>query len=380
MVSIDTVIPKAHIFRFENFWVQQPGFYDCVKEVWSRTTKSQHSSGILTEKLKALRKALKIWGKSLSKLRLLIAKCNTVILFFDTLEEERQLFVQEANFRKAVKFHLECLMRAQFLYWKKRCTMRWIKLGEENSKFFHAMATERFRRNSMASITLADGTVISDHEQMAAVAWNCYKQRMGTTNAIDMQYDLDVLIPAVEGLESLADPFTTDDIDSVIKSMPLDRAPGPHGFNGMFMRKCWDIVKHDFYNLAQDFHSGNVQLENINTSFITLVPKKSSPEQMSDYRPISLTNCCLKFITKLLADRLQSKIENCIHRNQYGFIKGRTIQDRLAWSFEYIHQCHSSKKPIVILKLDFEKAFDSVEFQAIYLIMSRMGFPESYIT
>ena len=45
----------------------------------------------------------------------------------------------------------------------------------------------------MSSITLADGTVVTDHEQMVVVAWNFYKQRMGTTNAINMQYDLDAL-------------------------------------------------------------------------------------------------------------------------------------------------------------------------------------------
>jgi lipoate-protein ligase B len=35
---------------------------------------------------------------------------------------------------------------------KKRYTIRWIKQGEENTKFFHAMATERYRRNAIASL------------------------------------------------------------------------------------------------------------------------------------------------------------------------------------------------------------------------------------
>jgi hypothetical protein len=42
---------------------------------------------------------------------------------------------------------------------------------------------------------------------------------------------------------------------------------------------------------------------------------------------------------------------------------------QLGWSFEYIYQCKASKKPIVILKLDFEKAFDFIEHEAIYSIM-----------
>jgi hypothetical protein len=108
------------------------------------------------------------------------------------------------------------------------------------------------------------------------------------------------------------------------------------------------------------------------------MPKKQVPLEVNNYRPISLTNVCMKFLTKLAANRLQGRILDCIHKNQYGFLRNRSIQDCLAWSFEYLYLCQASKRPIIILKLDFAKAFDTIEHDAIIQVMRKIGFDEKW--
>jgi hypothetical protein len=68
-----------------------------------------------------------------------------------------------------------------------------------------------------------------------------------------------------------------------------------------------------------------------------------------------------------------------LHKNQYGFIKGRNIQDCIGWAFEYLYICHKSKRPIIILKIDFEKAFDKVEYPAIIAMLKAKGYGPKWI-
>ena len=169
------------------------------------------------------------------------------------MEDCRSLFILEWNCRVIIKKHLQTLLRYKNLYWKKRFTINKIKLGDECTKFFHAMATVSYRRNAITHLKDDHGNSVTDHAGKADLLLVAFRERMGVSLQPHMAFDLQSLIYLNVDLDCLIDPITKEEIDSIIKLIPLDKAPGPNRFNGMFLKKCWPLNKDDFYKLARIF-------------------------------------------------------------------------------------------------------------------------------
>lgn len=204
-----------------------------------------------------------------------------------------------------------------------------VKYGDENTSFFHALATQNHRKIFIVYLCTPDNIIISDHEQKAQHLFESFKDRLGTSDFKGIIFNLSSLLE-LQDLKGIADAFTPNEIEQTIKSLPNDHASGPNGFNGMFIKKYWQIIKQDFLRLFNEFTIGNLDLTSISNSFIALIPKKDNLASVNDYRPISLLNHTFKCIIKILSTRLQIYMPRLIHENQYGFIKGRTVQDCLA--------------------------------------------------
>jgi len=77
--------------------------------------------------------------------------------------------------------------------------------------------------------------------------------------------------------------------------------------------------------------------------------------------------------------RLQGEIPKLINIKQTGFIKGRSIADTFVYALELVQVCHKRKKPAIVLKLDFAKAFDTVNWEGLFSILSARGFNDKWI-
>jgi Reverse transcriptase (RNA-dependent DNA polymerase) len=95
---------------------------------------------------------------------------------------------------------------------------------------------------------------------------------------------------------------------------------------------------------------------------------------IKDFRPVSLLNCSFKFFTKVLTSRLYPVLDRLIGFNQHAFLKSRNIMDNVIAAYEILHFVHRSKEPDLLLKLDFEKAFDNVDWNYILNTFCQRGF------
>ncbi|XP_035831953.1 uncharacterized protein LOC118480996 [Helianthus annuus] len=121
-----------------------------------------------------------------------------------------------------------------------------------------------------------------------------------------------------------------------------------------------------------------LNIDGCGSSFIALIPKIKDPLGLKDYRPISLVGIINKVISKVLANRLKRVLNSIISHSQSAFIGGRFILDGPLIINEIHNWAKKVKKKVFFLKIDFEKAYDNVNWNFVVDILSQMGFPSRW--
>lgn len=178
--------------------------------------------------------------------------------------------------------------------------------------------------------------------------------------------------------DALTAPFSEDEVKSALRSMNRNSAPGPDGFSPSFFLVAWSTVRHQVMDFMNSFHSDAVQLERINRSYMVLIPKKPGATAVDAFRQICLQNCTVKILAESLTGRLQKEIGNLIDLNQTRFLQGRSISETFVFAAEIVQACNRRKIPTLVLKLDFAKAFYTVNWAGMDSILSARGFSATW--
>ena len=172
---------------------------------------------------------------------------------------------------------------------------------------------------------------------------------------------------------------TLNECEKAIKIMENNMSPGSDGLTVEFYKTFWPDVADilvDSFNEA--FTMGN-QSYSQNLSILSLIYKKGDRTNPKNYRPISLTNVDYRILAFTLALRLQKVIGNIISPEQTRYVKDRFIGTNIRAILDIVEEIEKSNNSGILLLLDFEKAFDSVEWHFILSVLKKFNFGSQFI-
>jgi hypothetical protein len=234
---------------------------------------------------------------------------------------------------------------------------REIKEGDRNTKYFQAIANQRRRKTIVFNMDGPEGTVQSTKE-IIKVATDYYMdlfrfESKPNINIDDNFFDDEekMTVEENEGLEAI---FTKEEVKIAVFGSYSDGAPSPDGLSFLFYQKFWGLVKDDMMAMFANLYGDKLDVYRLNFALITIIPKEKDDGSMNKFRPISLLNCSYKIFTKVLTNRMVA-------------------------THEILHSVHQGKKKGFILKLDYEKTYDKVNWQFLLEILEKRGFRTNWI-
>ena len=260
-------------------------------------------------------------------------------------------------------------------YLSERSKSKWYQEGERSTKYFLNLQKAKNNCNEMSDLiidgnTVNDKAIINNHvEQFYKNLYEKGDDRLTSSNKVDLF--LRNLEKVPDDLVALVDSnLTMDEIYETLKSCS-DSAPGPDGIPYSLIKLTW---KHYGPLLLSSWYyaetSGRLS-QSHESSYLRLLPKEGKDTRyLKNWRPITLSNCDFKLITKTLSWRLAKAVDNVISPNQTAYMKNRQISDNLNIMLYATEQTCTEG---MIVSLDAEKAFDSIEHWYIKEILKKIG-------
>lgn len=344
---------------------------------------AKDSLEVMQKKLKKVSRYLKGWGRNV---RGQVLKNKTEwmekLTCLEELEEIQTLSDAQMARRSQLQSELATLLEEEEEYWHKRSNETWLLKGDNSNEFFHKIANGRRRKNKKNSFKKGD-QVIQGTSDLVDHATSYYKTLFGPAAGFQCRLRPDVWGEQEklfdEDVRRLSEPFSEDEIKRVVFGMNKNKAAGCDGFPIELYHSFWGFIKYDLMMCFHDFYNGKLDLSRINYGIITLLPKGVGVDTIQRFRPICLLPVFFKMFPKALDERVKLVVPKLIARNQNAIIKGRNIMDGVMSLHEIIHEARMKKQQCVVLKLDFEKAYDKVDWNFVFQCLEDRGFNEKWL-
>jgi len=371
VLSIDEQNWGPRPCRMLKCWAYVSGYKDFVREKWRSFQVEGWGGFVMKEKLKMIKTALREWHQNHTiNIPSKISKLKERIFVLDEKGEVSSLREEEVEELHGLSKELHSLSRIHSSISWQQYRLNWLQKGNANSKYFHGTLSGR-RRVDAISVINVEGVVSEGVSNVREAVFNHFTEHFAAPNvvrprALDLNFRL---LSYREGAE-LVKPFTLDEVKIAVWDCESYKSPSPDGVNFGFIKDFWEDMKVEILRFVTDFHQNGKLSKGINNTFITLIPKKDCPQSLNDFRPISLVGSLYKVLAKLLANRLQNVIGSVFSYTQSAFVKGRQILDGIL----IVNEAKNLKKYLLLFKVDFEKAYDSVDWNYLDDVMKKMAF------
>jgi hypothetical protein len=367
-------------FKFEACWMKDKESFEVIKEAWCNRAEGGVSIRSIQNRLAGCQEALSRWscGKFGNVEDLIKRKSEQLLAL------QQSVLPSRGDQIKLLQNELDDLLECEEMKWKQRAKQYWFSQGDRNTAFFHSWANHRRKINSIRWIYDEQGQVWRKYKDISRVIVGYFKSLYSSQGSIRGEECLQSVLPKVtqEMNAWLLHPFLDDEVRAALFQMHPLKSPGPDGFPAIFYQKNWDVVGKDVCCAVLSFLNGGQFDPSLNATNIVLIPKVSSPSQITDFRPISLCNVLYKIISKVLANRLKSILPHIISPEQSAFVPGRLITDNVLVGFETLHTMASrlsGKEGFMALKLDMSKAYDRIEWDFLEAMLRKLGFADQWI-
>ena len=169
--------------------------------------------------------------------------------------------------------------------------------------------------------------------------------------------------------------ITMEDCLKAVNELPTSKSPGADGFTTNFYKFFWQDLKELLFECFKANFENETLSQYQRIGILNLLPKKDKDlRYLANWRPISLLNTDYKILTKILASRLQKVITNIVNMDQVGYIKGRYIGENIRTLYDIVTYCDLNEIEAYIIQVDFEKAFDSIEWNFLFDTLDAFNF------
>jgi len=345
VLSVDEQNWGLKPFHMFKCWEDIPGYKNFVSSKWRSFQVEGWGGYVMKEKIKMIKVALREWhqehthnipGKNLN--------IKNRIYVLDEKGELSSLTEEEVKDLHGLSSELHSLSRMHSSICWQQSRLNWIQEGDANSKFFHGTMSSRWRANNI-SILDVGGVSVEGVDNVRTAVFNHFSDhfkapRIGRPQAMDLSFRQ---LSYREGAD-LIRPFNVDEVKVAVWDCDSYKCLGLDGVNFGFTKDLWVDMKDDLMRFLSGFHRNGKLLKGINSTFITLIPKKDCLQRLNDYRPISLVGSLYKVLAKLLANRLKGVIGSVVSDSQSTIVKGRQILDGILAANEVVDEAKKIKQ------------------------------------